>query len=49
VRMAASSVLAQIGDVSAIPHLRNALAKEKNDGCRLTMRLVLQQLEKKGH
>ncbi|MGD0214914.1 MAG: HEAT repeat domain-containing protein [Terriglobales bacterium] len=49
VRMAASSVLGQIGDVSAIPHLRNALAKEQNDGCRLTMRLVLQQLEKKGH
>jgi HEAT repeat protein len=49
VRMAASFVLGQIGDVSAIPHLRKALAKEHDEGCRSTMQSVLQQLEKEGH
>jgi HEAT repeat protein len=47
IRMTASSVLGQIGDVSAIPYLRNALAKESDEGSRITMQLVLQQLEKK--
>jgi HEAT repeat protein len=49
VRMTASSVLGQIGDVSAIPYLRKAIAREYNEGCREQMRMDLKNLEKREH
>jgi len=46
VRMTASSMLGRLGNVSAIPYLEEALAKEQNDGCVLEMRMDLQHLRK---
>jgi HEAT repeat protein len=44
VRMAASNTLGRLGDVSAIPYLRNALAKESDGACRIVMQTALQRL-----
>lgn len=46
VRMAASAVLGQIGDPSAIPSLRSALVREKSEGARLVMEQALDGLSK---
>jgi len=46
VRMTASSTLGRLGNVSAIPFLQTALAKEQNDACRLEMGMDLQRLQK---
>jgi HEAT repeat protein len=49
VRMAASNTLGRLGNVAAIPHLHEALAKEEVDGCRLEMQMDLERLQKQEH
>lgn len=46
VRMTASHTLGRLGNVSAMPHLQGALAKEDNETCRLQMQIDLQRLQK---
>lgn len=47
VRMATSNTLGRLGSVSAIPYLRDALAKESNESCRIAMQMALQRLQEK--
>ena len=47
--MTASSVLGQIKDIDAIPHLRKVVAKEQNLSCREQMEIDLEHLEKAQH
>jgi HEAT repeat protein len=47
VRTAASNTLGRLGNVSAIPYLRDALAKESDGSCRVVMQMALQRLQEK--